>query len=421
MIDFSALSLDDAVEAFYQQRGSTIVTEPYPLYARLRSEAPAYLRTGRFRPFFIITRYADVSAVLSDPRFVSDRNYGDRTNIYMRTLPEPDQTCGIELQRYLSRMVITSDPPEHSRLRGLLQPAFMPRTVELMRQRTQGMAEEALQAVLPTGRLEVMGQFARPLSTAFKQEMLDVPREDRADLQRWSRDIAVFMGGWQGIAQAHRSMSDLNEYLRGIIAQRRGCPGEDLLSVLVEAEAQGDRLREDELFANALGLIFLGTSGVANLIGNGLLALVRHSDQLALLRGQRELMESAVEEMLRYDSPDQAVLRVASETCEVAGQRIEAGQAVSLWIGSANRDPERFAEPDLFDIRRGDNRHLAFAAGPHYCLGAALARMQAHTVFTTMLRVLSDLRLDTDEVRWEGSLNLRSLKELPVSFRATAA
>jgi cytochrome P450 len=297
-----------------------------------------------------------------------------------------------------------------------MQPAFMPRTVELMRQRAQRIVDDALVNVIPTGHLEVMDQFARPLSAAFKQDLLAVPAEDRANLQRWSRDIAVFMGGWQGIAQAHRSMTDLNEYLRGVIAERRKRPGDDLLSLLVTAEAQGDRLREDELFANALGLIFLGTSGVANIIGNGLLALLRNPEQLALLRQNPTLIEPAVEEMLRYDSPDQAVLRVAKDSCEVAGQQIDAGQAVSLWIGSANRDPDRFVDPDRFDITRGENRHLAFAAGPHYCLGAAMARMQAHVAIGRVLRALPDLCLGAAAIEWEGSLNLRALKTLPVTF-----
>jgi len=409
-----SVPLGQLLDALYE-RDPALLADPYPLYARLRAEDPVHRRESTMT-FFIITRYADVMAIMHDSRFSADRT--DFMAKFMSRHPEPDRTAGLEIRRLLSKMVIFRDPPSHTRLRRLMQPAFTPRMVEAMRDRTQQLVDETLRTIIPAGRVDLVSEFAYPLSSTVKLDLIGVPVEDRDQFQEWCDHIAVFFDGLRDIGQAHRSMQALGEYLRNVIAGRRARPRDDLLSELVMAEADGGRLSEEELFANVLGLTFLGHKAVANLIGNGILALLRHPDQLTLLSQQPNLIGLAVEELLRYDTPDQAGTRIATENCEIGGKWIEAGSPVSLWVGAANRDPARFQHPDKLDITRNDNRHLAFAPGTHHCLGSGVARMVAQVAIGTIVRRLHDLRLATETLEWEDNLSRRGLKALPVSFAA---
>jgi hypothetical protein len=268
--------------------------------------------------------------------------------------------------------------------------------------------------------MDVIRDLAYPLPTIVIAEMLGVPAGDRARFKQWSDDFAVFLGSFNPTPeqqqQALASVLELKEYFRALVPELRRRPRGDLLSDLATAEEQGDMLSEEELLANCTLLLFAGHETTTNLIGNGLLALLRHPDQLHRLRAEPRLVGSAVEELLRYESPVQGTRRLAKEAVTVDGRRIERGQFVLLLLGAANRDPEQFPDPDRLDVTRSEVRHLAFGHGPHFCLGAPLARLEGQIALGTLLQRTPGLRLETETVAWREQFALRGLKSLPVSF-----
>jgi cytochrome P450 len=381
--------------------------DPYPTYARLRASGPVYIDPpgGWF-----LARHADVHRVLRDPCFGRD---GTGAAIEAVFGPGP-------VQQSFSRWMLFMDPPHHTRLRALAAKAFTPRAVEQVRPQIQRIVDGLLDPLEERGVLDLIADLAYPLPVMVISELLGVPVDDRDRFHDWSAAIAQSLDvltkrGPDVVARANAAALALTEYFRQLVDARRQQPRDDLLSALVAAEEGGLRLSEEELLATCVLLFFAGHETTVNLIGNGMFALLRHPDQLATLRAEPALIGSAIEELLRYDGPVQRTGRVALADVEIGGSVIRRGERVSVLLGAANRDPDRFAEPDRLDIARGDNHHLAFGGGIHYCLGAPLARVEAQVAIETLLRRLPGLGLRTDTPTWRDNLVLRGLTALPLA------
>ena len=388
---------------------------PYPVFRQLREEDPVHW--SELMDAWVLTRYADVVAVLKHPRFSADRRRA-------RNRFAQQAAMTLEEQGPLARAatMLTADPPEHTRLRGLVSKAFTIRAVEAMRPRIQRITDELLDAAQEKGELDVIWDLGYPLPVIVIAEMLGVPAERRDDFKRWSNDIVATLGGPfvapEVLERGQQSAHEMAEYFRGVIDERRRAPKDDLLSGLIAAEERGEALSEDEMIATCMLLLAAGNETTTNLIANGTLALLRNPEQLDRLRNDPSLVESAVEEFLRYDGPVQGTARVALEDVEIGGKQVEEGQLVFTLLAAANHDPTVFAAPDELDVARRDNRHVAFGFSIHFCLGAPLARLEGQIAFETILRRLLNLRLATDEVEWGGTFILRGLKKLPVTFGA---
>lgn len=382
---------------------------PYPFYHRLRAEDPVHQSP---LGFWVLTRYDDVEMVLRDPRF---------GRAGFEALLEAAFGGDADRPRLPTSMLFR-DPPDHTRLRSLVNRAFTPRVVEGMRPHIQEIVDRLLDRIQGGGALDVMADLAYPLPVTVICEMLGVPAEDRDSIRQWSADVArsldaIGLPSDREIAergQAGRHF--LGEYFRSLIPERGKRPRADLLSSLISAEEQGDKLSEGELLATCVLLFVAGHETTVNLIGNGLLALLRHPAELQRLRGDPLLIQSAVEELLRYDSPVQRTGRITNAEVEIDGRRIEKGQMVVAAIGAANRDPARFPDPDRLDIGRRDNHHISFGFGIHFCLGAPLARVEGQIAIGTLLRRAPALALATETPEWRESSTLRGLKALPVTF-----
>jgi cytochrome P450 len=388
---------------------------PYPFYARLRDESPVYRVTlpGK-QAAWLITRYDDVLAALKDPRFAKDKlnaltSEQARKQPWMPALFKP-----------LTRNMLDLDPPDHTRLRALVHKAFTPRLIDRIRERIQTLTDDLLDAVQDRGRMDLIRDYALPLPTTIIAEMLGVPVEDRHKFHRWSSAIVSSNpSGWQMLKAIPNVMAFLR-YIRKLVQARRARPQDDLVSALVQVEEAGDQLSEDELVAMIFLLLVAGHETTVNLIGNGSLALLRNPDQMEKLRNDPSLIKTAVEELLRYESPlETATERYAREDVTVAGVTIPRGATVFAVIASANRDERQFPDPDALDLTREPNRHLAFGQGIHYCLGAPLARLEGQIAINTLLRRAPELRLAVppESLRWRRGLVLRGLQALPVEFR----
>jgi cytochrome P450 len=387
-----------------------VLANPYPLYHRLRAEDPVhwdpYLHT------WIVTRYADVITVLQ--HFSASRT------------PTPEQLTALGLSKLvpfaqvLVRQMLFLDPPAHGRIRSLASNAFTPRRVESLRSHIQDITNNLLDAVQDKGRMDVITDLAYPLPAIVTAEMLGLPTSDWPQLVAWSADFAEVLGNFQhnpeGAPRVLRSLEEMAEYFRAAIREHQQHPRDDLISAFLAAEHQGDRLTEEEVVANSIMVMTGGQETTTNLIGNGILTLLRHPDQLEKLRADPSLIPTAIEELLRYESPIQYTSRLAPGDVVLGGKTIRERQAVIAVMGAANRDPERFPEPDRLDICRQDNRHLAFAWAAHFCFGAPLARLEGHVAFETMLRRMPNLRLEPGPVKWRANLGFRGLTTLPVTF-----
>jgi cytochrome P450 len=360
-----------------------------------------------------LTRHADVHAVLRDSRFSVDRRGAAVVKENRDRIPPALLAEGGGL-----RSMLLLDPPDHTRLRGLVNKAFTPKRVSALRPRIEEIVKGLLDRVEGEGGMDLIGAFAAPLPAIVIAELLGVPPEDHERFRIWSSDLvnaaALALGGPGELFET--ALERILGYLREVIAQRRRDPGDDLLSAMIQAQEDRDALNDEELLANSNLLLVAGHETTTNLIGNGLLALLRHPDQLRRLRADPELLDSAVEELLRYDSPVQATVRVATQEVELLGERVEAGAIVACGIGAANRDPEVFPEPDDLDVARADNHHLSFGFGAHFCLGAPLARLEARVAFEALLERFPELSLAETDLRWRPNLFLRGLAELPLRF-----
>jgi cytochrome P450 len=393
-----------------------LLADPYPLYRMLRSASPVFRVPipGHAGPgSWILTRYAEVHEALRDARFSVDRR---RATLIQENLDRlPRLLLGEE--GGLRSMLIT-DPPDHTRLRGLVSSAFTPRRVQALRPRIEAIVEELLGRVAGRGGMDLIADFAAPLPAIVIAELLGVPAQDHARFKAWSTELVTLVGdAFAGPAPRFESVLErILDYLRGVIAERRREPRDDLISAMIAAQQERDALSDAELLATGNLLLLAGHETTTNLIGNGTLALLRHPDELERLRAQPELLRPGIEELLRYDSPVQATARVAKEDLELGGQGIAAGALVVCGIGAANRDPEVFPEPDRLDVGRPECRHLSFGLGAHFCLGAPLARLEGEIAFRALLERFPHLSRAEGEPRWRRNLFLRGLESLPVAF-----
>jgi cytochrome P450 len=384
--------------------------DPYRTYRKLRTKDPVH--RSRLFQGWILTRHADVQMVLRDPRFSAVRSNGNAAQ--QITLDETSH-----FYRWFSTSLLSIDPPDHTRLRTLVNKAFTPRAVEAMRPRIEQLVAELLDAVEARGEMDVIRDLAYPLPVIVIAEMLGVPPEDRERFKGWSDDQAEGLDPLLSPEQMRRADTaalEIGGYFREIIAERRKAPREDLISALIAVHEQGDALSEDEMLATSVLLLAAGNETTTNLIGNGLLALLRNPEQLRRLRDDPELIESAVEELLRYDSPVQMTDRIAMEDVVIGGKQIRKGEDVAVLLGAANHDPELVPNPDRLDIGRTGVRHVSFGYGVHFCLGAPLARVEGAVALEALIRRMRGLRLATRKPEWRPTITLRGLKSLPVTF-----
>ena len=386
---------------------------PYPFYAHLRDEAPVYRATlpGK-KPAWLITRYDDVLAVLKDDRFAKDPLHAQTAEQRRKAPWVPG------VLKPLARNMLDLDDPDHARLRALVHKAFTPRRVEQLRERIQTLCDELLQAAAAKGQSDLVADFALPVPLTVISELLGIPLQDRQRFHRWTKRV-VAVSSWRDLLLALPGLWRFTRYVRVLIAQRRDAPQDDVITALVQAEAEGDRLSEDELLAMVTILIIAGHETTVNLIGNGTLALLQHPEQLGLLRENPALIKPAVEELLRFASPVQmATERYAREDVTIGGTMISRGELVLAALGAANRDERQFPTPDVLDITREPNRHLAFGQGAHFCVGAPLARLEGAIAFETLLRRSPGLRLAEPlaALRWRRGVFLLGLERLPVTL-----
>jgi cytochrome P450 PksS len=387
---------------------------PYSFYARLRNESPVCRMTLPTRESaWLISRYDDVVKVLKDDRFVK--------NPANALTPEQirRQPWFRKMFKPLKRNMLDLDPPDHTRFRALVSKAFTPRLIEQMRDRIQTLTNELLDAVQDRGGMDLIHDYALPLPTTIIAEMLGVPVRDRHRFHRWSNALLAAAASKWGLMKAVPNGWALLRYVRKIVRRRRADPQEDLISALIRADEAGDTLSEEELVAMLFLLLVAGHETTVNLIGNGVLALLEHPDQLARLRDDPALIRPAVEELLRYGNPvDMATERYTRDEVTIGGVTIPRGEMVFVLLASANRDERQFANPDVLDLGREPNKHVAFGLGTHFCLGAPLARLEGQIAINTLLRRFPDfgLAVPPDRLRWRGGLVLRGLEALPVAF-----
>ncbi|GIP24295.1 cytochrome P450 [Paenibacillus sp. J22TS3] len=397
----------DAVDSslFTNLFSKSFTKNPYPLYTKLRDMDPVYRcafpdgRTG-----WMITRYEDAVLAFKDPRLVKD--YGKITG-------NPGQH-----QRVFTTNMLFSDPPDHKRLRGLVQKSFTPAMIEGMRGRIQEITDELLDAWKGKDHVNLIDEFAFPLPIIVICEMLGIPTQDRDKFRVWSTTLIEGSSG-EYASEMQRHMDEFILYLREMFGRLREEPGEDLISQLIAAEEEGDKLTEQELYGVVTLLIIAGHETTVNLIGNSILSLLEHPDQLKLLVNQPELIHTAIEESLRFNGPVEfSTSRWASEDFEFGGKSFKKGELVIIALNSANHDPRQFEHADEFDITREKSPHLAFGKGVHLCLGAPLARLEGEIAIGSLLRRYPDLKLnaDLDELEWRPGMVVRGVKEIPLTL-----
>ena len=390
------------------------VADPYSYFAGLREVASVH-RDERLGAWLVL-RYDDVRAAFRDSRLSADRvsPYFERRR--MRAVAESERATF----EVLTRWIVFTDPPRHTRLRKLVDYAFRPRAVERMRGWIASLVDELVEELGDERELDFMERFASPLPVRVICDLFGVPHENRSDLTRWSEDILTLVFGAMHNADRHeraeRSLREFSDFLRGVIAERRVRPGEDLISDLVRAEERDDVLEEEEIVATCVLLLFAGHETTRNLLANGLKAILERGPAREALVSDPARMPDAVEEILRFDGPTKAMWRQVVAPVEYGGHRIEPGERVLLVQASANRDPRRFDHPETFDIARTSNRHVGFGYSIHYCLGAAIARLEGALGLGAFLERFPKVSLATDAFEWEPLVLSRSLKRLPVRF-----
>ncbi|WP_145134103.1 cytochrome P450 [Paenibacillus sp. Y412MC10] len=380
---------------------SDFTRNPYPVYEKLRQSDPVVkVMLPNGQTGWLISTYEDAAAVLKDPRFIKDMT----------------KFVGQEHPSVFSKNMLFSDPPDHKRLRGLVQKGFTPQRIESMRDHIQEIADRLLDAVSGKDRLNLIDDYAFPLPIIVISEILGVPTEDQDKFRVWSNSIIEASNQKMG-EDVTRHMNEFIAYLKEWFAKVRQQPGDDMISELVIAENQGDRLTEEELYGVVTLMIIAGHETTVNLIGNGVLALLEYPEQRKLLQDRPELIQEAIEEMLRYNGPVEfSTSRWASEDLEFRGQPFQRGDLVIVALDAANRDPAQFEDPDLFDITRGKSPHLAFGKGIHLCLGAPLARLEGEIAVNTLLRRFPDFALEGEigDLEWRPGMIVRGVKEIPL-------
>jgi cytochrome P450 len=416
-----------------------IRADPYPFYEELRNQDPVHW--DEELGFWVLTRYADIDPLYTDERF-------SRAQGLMRgfeRLSESEQRIVEPVYHSFSKTVFYADPPYHTHLRGLMNHAFTPRRVERLRPYIKKTVNELLDAVQNNPEVDMIHNLAYPLPVMVIAELLGLPASDRARFKKWSDDLFAILGTVRQkssplLERAAQSLEEMTDYVKDLSRKRRASPQDDLLTALLSV-TDNDRLvcphphdssspqttgapirereavstlTEQELVSNINILLSTGHETTTHLIGNGLLALLQHHDQMEKLRAQPALLSAAIDEMLRYDSPVQITYRSALADADIRGKLIHKGDLVNSILGSANRDPERFSNPDRFDITRDEGRHLGFGIGIHFCIGAPLVRLEAEVAFETILRRFPKIRLATETLEWQEHAIFRGLKYLPV-------
>jgi cytochrome P450 len=394
----------------YQLLDPAVAADPYPLYHRLRDSDPVlwdpYLHA------WVVTRYDDVMTVLH--RYSAERT------------PTPNQLEALGLEalspvaRVMVRQMLYLDPPQHTRVRALAAKGFTPRRVEALRQHIEDIVRHLLDRVQARGVTDLIADLAVPLPAIVSLEMLGLPSDDWPQLTSWTRSFAELLGNFQHnpvrTAAVGRAVDGMTAYFRQAIRMQSRHSQDGLLHALMTAEADGDRFTEEEVIANAIITLVGGLETTTNLIGNGMLTLLLHPEQWRILRAEPTLVPAAVEELLRFESPIQHTARLAPDDVEIGDRRIRKRQAVIAVLGAANRDPQRFPEPDRLDVRRADSGHLAFGWATHHCFGAPLARLQGELAFSALLERMGSARL-TDPVRWRRNAGaFRGVESLPIEF-----
>lgn len=397
----------------YDLYSQSAKNDPYPVFERMRQQAPVLAQPGidGTTMIWFLTRYDDVELLLrDDTRFVRD----ERLALPPEQVYEPDA-----LQALLNNHMLNKDGAEHRRLRNLAGKAFTPARVKALRPRIQAIADELIDGIQERGQIDLIGDYAFHVPTIVISELLGVPAADRERFKDWSNAFVTPALDAAAQARAAQLLQEFVGYLRALFTARRQTPQDDLISALVRAQDAGDQLSEAELFSTVVLLIVAGHETTVNLIGNAVLALLRQPERQRRLAENSSLMEAAVEEFLRYDSPvERALVRWAAQDTVLGGQQIRRGDLVIGVIGSANRDPGHYAQPDRLDLERGAQRHLAFGHGAHYCLGAPLARLEGEIAIGTLLRRLPGLRLAVpeSELVWRTVPTFRGLAALPVTW-----
>jgi cytochrome P450 len=391
-----------------------IVQDPYPTYARLHEEGPLhYVEVANKWAVWSIFSHAECASIAKDPRLSAKR-----AKQMLLPLPLSRQSEFSELARMLSLWLIFMDPPEHTRLRKLLNKGFSVQAVEGLRPQVEAIVDQMLKPLQQGSEVELMYEFANPIPVRIILEMLGIPQELRDTFVEWSRAIAAFRGNPnRTVDEAHAAqdaMIGLTEFFRKTVAERRRNKGNDLISLLIDIEEEGEVLTEEELYAQCIALLFAGHETTRNLIGNGMYTLLQNPQQAAELRERPEMIRSAVEELLRYESPVQFTARVLKEDIEVCGQPIRKGWTVLCMLGAANRDPKQFKNPNQLDLNRLNNQHLAFGAGLHFCIGAQLARLEGQIALQNLVQRFPRMKLAGPRPEWASTFGLRGLNSLSV-------
>lgn len=390
------------------------IQDPYPWYRRLREEEPVFWSEKSKQ--WILTRYDDVDSCIRNIKF--GKKFQPAQRFWLTKILNPKHFPLISAS---SHFMLRQDPPDHTRLRGLVNKAFTPKMIEQLRPHIEIISNKLIDQIEKTGEIDLMTHFSFPLPVTVISEMLGVPPEDLHKIKRWSTPItfAFDLGGNFDLGKllaANKAIGEMIDYLRPIAEDRRKNPKDDLISNLVAAEEEGSKLTLDELLANCVLLLLAGHETTVNLIGNGVLALLQHPDQLAMLKDNPALMPQAVDEILRWNSSVQLVRRIVLEDTEIRGKKLKKDDLMVLFVGSANRDPEMFSDPDKFDITRKDSKYLSFGAGIHHCLGWSLAKTEGEIAFATLFKRLPNLKLKNNNPRFRRHPALRGLQELWVTY-----
>lgn len=395
----------------YDLHGPHIFANPYPLYHKIRSRYPVHLDSHL--GCWVVTSYALVASALADRNLSSER-------VVQGSIMQEEQWIALSpLFEHISNLMFYSDPPKHTRIRSLINKAFSARMIERWREHIQRIVDEQLDLVQDARQMDVIRDLAFPLPSRVIADMLGIPDSDFHRFKLWSDDLVDFLGNPATLDQCQRLWQSIQEfmaYFRGVVAGHREHPKDDLVDAFLRGEDQEVALTEDELLINCVGLFAGGHETTTNAIGNGIVALLAHPDEMQKLRENPAFITNAVEELLRYDSPVQFTARIAKQATEIGGIKIYKGQRVLLMLGAANRDPAYFQDPDSLIINRQNNRHFAFGHNIHYCIGSSIARLEMQIALETMLQRFPQLRLASDQLIWQENLSFHGLKELLVTF-----
>lgn len=386
---------------------------PYPTYKRFLQEGPIHYLDFRGRGIWAVFSYADCSMAVRDPRFSARR-----ADVLLLALSAEQRGHYAELARLLNLWMLFLDAPQHTRLRKLMNKGFSPAAVESLRPRVESMVDRMLDALPSNCEVDLLREVAHPLPVRVIAEMLGIADAKQEDLVRSSDAVATFLGNpartEEQVRAAQDAVLELTEFFANTVKERRKHKSSDLISLLLDIEEEGEVLTEEELYAQCIMLLFGGHETTRNLVGNGMYTLLSHRDEAAELRDNPEMIRSAVEELLRYESPVQYTGRICAEDLDICGVRLCRGESILFLNAAANRDPQRFEEPDRLNLKRANNPHLGFGAGAHFCIGSQLARLEGQVAIWNLLRKFPHMRLAQSKMAWIPNLGLRGLKELRV-------